>query len=212
MKKLTKFEVEQKDHKNYALAKTIKTVDKETINVVNPITGKQALVTISRTGTTDEKLALVMLSPDATRDQKDSFVSNYLFERGKDNASFLAELYISKGTHVKETQAFKRQIRWDFEMFANLLTTQFTELSNEIKETNIKHNDPMVTLVLLSNKLAGIAELLETQRSQITNARMKEKGFGIYLDRNGKAFSLEDNDIVDIIKGDKEVFDNDNKN
>lgn len=198
----------QRNHPNYTKALAIKTVDEETIKVKNPINGNEALVTLSRTGTTDEKLAMVLLSPDATKDQKNSFISNWLFERGKENASFIAELYLSKGAHVKETQAFKRQIRWDFEMFANILTNKLTLLSKEMKTLKDRYTDPFDAFDYIGSKFADIAEVLNTQRERITNARMREKGFGVYLDRNGQAFSIEDDEIVDIIKGDKEQFEN----
>lgn len=94
-----------------------------TVEITNPINGNKALVTISRTGTTDEKLAAIMLHPDATRDQKDSFVSNYLMERGKDSSSFIAEIFRYKGAHTKETRAFKSQMNFTLEAGLNDVST-----------------------------------------------------------------------------------------
>lgn len=188
-----------KDHPNYTKALAVKTPASEKFRVVNPITGKTADIVLHRDGTTDEKLAMVLLSPDATKEQKDSFVSNWMFERGKENASFLAELYISKGTHVKETQAFKRQIRFDFESFANTMVILLQDLANDLR-------DPDTTSAIqnVADRLQKGAELLTSQREKITEARMREKGYGVYLDRNGKAFSIFDEEIESAIKNDKE--------
>ncbi len=188
-----------KDHPNYTKALAVKTPASENFRVVNPITGKTADIVLHRDGTTDETLAMVLLSPDATKEQKDSFVSNWMFERGKENASFLAELYISKGTHVKETQAFKRQIRFDFESFANTMVILLQDLANDLR-------DPDTTSAIqnVADRLQKGAELLTSQREKITEARMREKGYGVYLDRNGKAFSIFDEEIESAIKNDKE--------
>lgn len=96
--------------------------------VRNPITKKEAIVTIDRTGTTDEKLAMILLAPDANQTQKDSMLANYLFERGKESASFLAELFMSKGAHTKETRAFKTQMRRDYELVVDSMI-EFMRLS-----------------------------------------------------------------------------------
>lgn len=183
------------DHPNHTKALAIKTPDVENIHITNPITGKQADIELRRNGTTDERLAMILLSPDATKEQKDSLIASYMFERGKENASFLAELYISKGTHVKETQAFKRQIRFDFESFANTMVMLLQDLADDLR-------DPDTTSAIqnVADRLQKGAELLTKQREKITEARMREKGYGVYLDRNGKAFSIFDDEIEDIIK------------
>lgn len=188
-----------KDHPDYTKALAIKTPVSENVRVTNPFTGKSADIVIHRDGTTDEKLAMVLLSPDATKEQKDSFISNWMFERGKENASFLAELYISKGTHVKETQAFKRQIRFDFESFANIIVLLLQDLSNDIIASD-DVDSIRATLLRVKKRFEKGAELLTKQRENITTARMREKGYGVYLDRNGKVYSIFDNEIEDIVK------------
>ncbi len=196
-----------KDHPNHIKALTIKTAKEENFRVKNPITGKETDIVISRQGTTDEKLAMVLLAPDATKEQKDSMLAGYLFERGRENASFITELFLSKGTHVKETQAFKRQIRFDFESFANTMVFLFQDLSNDIIASD-DVDSIQATLLRIKERLGKGAELLTKQREQITLARMKEKGFGVYLDRQGRAFSIEDDEIVDVVKKEKEELKN----
>ena len=199
-----------KDHPNYTKALAVKTPASENFRVVNPITGKTADIVLHRDGTTDETLAMVLLSPDATKEQKDSFVSNWMFERGKENASFLAELYISKGTHIKETQAFKRQIRFDFESFANVMVLLLHDLADDIKRTRM--HGAVNTFDTIAERLQKGADLLTKQREKITEARMREKGYGVYLDRNGQAYSIFDDEIESAIKNDKEQIKNESEN
>ncbi len=89
----------------------------ETIRVRNEVSGKVTDITIERDGTPESKLILALADKGKTRDQKDSILSMYLFERGKDNASFLMDLFRFKGEHTKETRMFKSQVRFDFEQF-----------------------------------------------------------------------------------------------
>src|ERR1700753_121165 len=88
------------EHPTHTALKAVKMTGEETIRVRNPITFKEADVVVSRNGTTEEKLAMMLLAPDATKQQKESMLAGYLFERGKESSSFLAELFVSKGTHV----------------------------------------------------------------------------------------------------------------
>jgi hypothetical protein len=190
------------DHPNYTAAKAIQTVDYEEFNVTNPITGKVSLVKLSRTGTTAEKLAMVLLSPDATKEQKDSWLSNYLFERGKENSSFLAELYISKGTAIKEIQGFKRQMRFDFEAFANTMVLLLQDLADDIKRTRM--HGSVNTFDTIAERFDKGAILIRKEINAITEARERDKGKGVYLDASGKAYTLYDGDIVDVVKKDRE--------
>ena len=207
-----------KDHPNHIRALAIKTPKEEKFTVENPITGKKAEITLSRQGTTDEKLAMIMLSPDATKEQKDSMLATYIFERGRENTSFLMELYISKGTLVRETQAFKKQIRFDLERFADMVVGIFQDMANdvytELKVDKNLNGGVMVpkggdiklyaSLFKMAQRLEKGAELITKQREAITEARMREKGYGIYLDKNGQAFSIYDSDIEEVVHKEKE--------
>jgi hypothetical protein len=150
-------EKEIKDPEHFEELKKIKE-DSSTVNIVNPITGKSALVKISRDGTTDEKLAAIMLHPESTREQKDSMIANYLFERGLESASFLMELFKSKGMHTKETRAFKSQIRFDFEMLVNLFVNWLESTSENIRLSlglNESFYEDYVKMVEKNRKLKG---------------------------------------------------------
>lgn len=183
-------------------------VKEEMVHVVNPFTGKSADIVLHRDGTTDERLAMVLLSPDASKEQKDSFVSTWLFERGKENASFIAELFVSKGTHIKETQAFKRQMRWDFEMFANSISILFQDMADDIT-TGIKKSDaPDDILMDLASRLDQGSKLIDKQREGIIEARMRETGWGVYMDKNGKTYSIFDKEIEEVVKKEKEEIKN----
>lgn len=176
----------------------------EKIKVINPITGNKAIVPLSRAGTTDKKLAMIMLAPDATKEQKNSMVSQWLFEQGKENASFIAELFVSKGVHTKETQAFKKQIRWDFEMFADKIVGLFEDLAGDLRDP-----DTFSAIQNFADRLESGAKLIREQIEQIKEARMREKGFGVYIDKNGKAYSVFDDDIETAIKNDKQSIEED---
>lgn len=163
-------------------------------------------------GTTDKNVAAVLLSPKASKQEKDSAISQWLFERGKDNASFIAELFVSKGTHLKETQAFKRQIRFDFENFATSISLLFSDMADEIMhdfpEAMIvpKGADRKVYFAIgrLGHRLKLGADLINKQRESITLGRMREKGFGTYIDKGGKTYSIFDKDIEEVVKKDRE--------
>lgn len=89
------------------------------VEVTDPISGKKSIVTIDRTGTPESKLIIALADPNLKRDQKDHMLSMYLWERGKESASFITDIMRYKGQHTKETQAFKSQMRFDFETFVN---------------------------------------------------------------------------------------------
>lgn len=207
------------DDDRYKKALTIKTPKTEELHIVNPITGKSADIVLSRQGTTNEKLAMIMLSPDATHEQKDSMMAQYLFERGKESSSFIAELFISKGTHVKETQAFKRQMRFDFEAFASIVSGLFTDISDDIKRELQNYEDIghdkvytpfQLMLVNLGQRLEKGAILIESKRAQLTENRMKEKGYGVYINKHGQAFSIFDDEINDAVEKDKDDINKEN--
>lgn len=194
-------------HENYKKALAIITPKKEKFKVKNPISGKEANITLHRDGTTDEKLAMIMLSPDATKDQKDSILASYLFERGRENASFITELYISKGRLFTETQAFKKQMRWDFESFANMISLLFSDMADDMETNSIKRGgmiDYNLAFRQLAERLKKGSEIINKQREGITEARMREKGFGVYLDKNGKAFSIFDDEIEGVVHQERE--------
>jgi len=102
-----------KELKKYGLSAT------EKVSVTDPITGVTKEITLDRTGYGENKLIVALANPDLNRDQKDHMLSMYLFERGKDSASFLVDLMRYKGQNTKETRAFKSQMRFDFELFVS---------------------------------------------------------------------------------------------
>jgi hypothetical protein len=90
------------------LSKEVKIPPTE-VEIENPVTHKKALVTLEFDGTTDKKLGAIMLSPDATEDQRMALVNSWLWEHGRENSSLLGELFMYKGQHTRETRAFKTQ-------------------------------------------------------------------------------------------------------
>jgi hypothetical protein len=118
---------------------------------------------------------------------------------------------------LKETQAFKRQVRFDFESFANSISILFRDLADDIKsclgkEDKIGLQEVADAVATMADRLQKGAELIERQREKITEARMREIGYGVYLDRNGQAFSIFDEEIESAIKNDKEEIQNEKQN
>lgn len=91
------------------------------VEVEDPLTGEKRIVSLDRTGTTEAKLITTLADPELSRDRKDFAVSMYLFERGKESASFITDLVRYKGAHTRETRVFKSQMRFDFEALVDML-------------------------------------------------------------------------------------------
>ena len=89
----------------------------EMLEYKDPFSGTIKKIMIDRRGTTDEALALALLDHTMPRERKESMLSMYLFEMGKQGSSTLMDLWMYKGAHTKESRAFQSQMRFDFEMF-----------------------------------------------------------------------------------------------
>jgi hypothetical protein len=216
-------------------------VDK--VEVTDPITGVKSIITVDRTGTTENKLIMALANPDLKRDTKDHFLSMYLWERGKENASMLVDLMRYKGEHTKESRAFQSQMRFDFEMFVKLFIEQMRamarDVANEFAITDIKsfcdeylkqaeelrkNNQEVDLSAMLENM--GIydtlfrsdkihlltmvrnwteAERIESAINNVTEGRQRKQGYGIYINREGRPYSIYENEKVDeIVKEDYE--------
>jgi len=234
-----------KNHKNYEKSRKIKTPKKTKETLKNPMTGREVSVVMNRQGTTERQLGLILNSTKHTKDQKDSALANYLYERGLESSSFLADLFRSKGAHTKETRIFKTQIRFDLERVIQMMVTFYRDtakmLFSVMKSRIIDYRIPDtidlfykdvlkyfkdyegndinhyfkakgasllpvsdVSIFALILQYYSEADLLEENNIRITEARMKEKGYGIYVDKLGKAYSIFDEDIEDVIKKERE--------
>ena len=111
------------------------------VEYTNPFTGNKTIQVIDRRGTTDEKLAMVLSSKDSTDEQKLSALSLYLFEKGKESASFITDLFLYKGTHTKEMRQFKTQLKFDFDSFVNMFTNFLFESSQSIIDVILPNVD-----------------------------------------------------------------------
>jgi len=113
------------DHPNHALAKQVEFGKKDFIKT------KQGLIPLDRGGVTDKKLAAILKSK-IPQEQKKTALVNYLFEQGMDNVGYLAEMQQWHGQSVKETRAFKSQMRFDFELFISIFTTFLQDTSESM--------------------------------------------------------------------------------
>lgn len=220
----------------------------EKVTVTDPITGVTTEITLDRTGYGENKLIVALADPELKRDVKDHMLSMYLFERGKESASFLVDLMRSKGQHTKETRAFKSQMRFDFELFVSQFSKFIREQSKLIgvcmdvdifrareeytkwlqikrkfekeKDFNyldfavektqksvgkLNHTDrAYIALVGMAIQSLDEGERLVAQIQNVTKARERDAGKGIYVDHNGKPYTYDDPELDDIIKADRE--------
>ncbi len=203
----------------------------EIVEYKDPISGDTKKIMIDRRGTTDEKLALTLLDDKISRDQKDSIISLYLFEKGKHGASMLMDLWQYKGTHTKESRAFQSTMRFDFELFLGVFqdfmakssALVFNNLPIELAEVEVEEDGKKITKEIVKvtrdvtpNEIAVVlgqfaqfhqihGDLLARKIRQEVEKRERAKGKGIYLSTDGKPYSItEDGDIVEVVKRDVE--------
>lgn len=214
----------QADLKKYGLKPT------ELLEYTDPITKEKKSIMIDRRGTTDEKLALALLDDTISREQKDSMISMFLFEKGKEGASMLMDLWSYKGQHTKESRAFNSQMRYDYEMFLHVfqmfmrdshdLLWEMLPLAVDVVEVDGKKkeivkltstpnlNDVVLALGQYARFHNMSADLLGERVKAETAKREAAKGKGIYIDLNNKPYSVtEDGDIVEVVAKDKASMD-----
>lgn len=189
----------------------------EVVQIVNEITGNKAEVTIERDGTPESKLILALANKELPREQKDHILSMYLWERGKESSSFLMDLIRHKGTHTKETRVFKSQMRFDFENMMDSLCVMYHDLADIITkhigkrptdgtEANVSVKSLIEAMWEVSELSHSIADKLTKDRANITRQREVEKGWGIYVAKDGLIYSINDSTVDEVIRKDKEQY------
>lgn len=206
----------------------------EVVEYKDPISGETKKIMIDRRGTTDEKLALTLLDDKISREQKDSVISLYLFEKGKHGASMLMDLWQYKGQHTKESRAFQSTMRFDFELFLSTfqifmhdsadlifknLPIEIVDVEEEVEGKKVAKQIVKVTRDVEPNEIAVVlgeyaryfnmtASLLGKRIKAEVEKRERAMGKGIYLSKDGKPYSIqEDGDIVEVVKRDKDESD-----
>lgn len=216
----------EREIKKFGLAPT------EIVEYRDPFDGLMKKIMIDRKGTSDEKLALTLLDDKMSREQKDTVVSMYLFEKGKHGASMLMDLWGYKGVHTKESRAFQSTMRFDFEMFLGVFqdfmrksaSLVFNNLPIKLVEIEAEDEDGkkctkeivQVTRDVSPNEIAVVlgqfaqfhkihGELISKRIRSEVEKRERAKGKGIYLSPDGKPYSIyEDGDIVEVVAKDRE--------
>ena len=76
--------------------------------------------------------------------------------------------------------------------------------------TNGEHTVRRLEALMISEAMFALdeAERLEASRSNIIKAREREKGGGVYVDVSGKVYSVDDPEVDEIIKADREASKN----
>jgi hypothetical protein len=204
------------------------------IEFKDPITGEKRLAVIDRTGYSEGNLITALSNPETPRDRKDFLLSMYLYERGAHGASMVADLMRYKGHHTKETRVFKSQIRFDFETFVDTFAAylkdqsrligltlginigdeikayaEWLEMPNNKKGTykdfNKKDAVTYVALIEMAMRAHEEAGILKENVRRMADARTREKGKGIYVSTAGVPFTIDDPQLDEIIKADREA-------
>jgi hypothetical protein len=193
-----------------------KTIDADKTLVIKTKSGKD--IVIDRGGVNNKRLAEIIAS-STTTEQEEVAIANWLIETGRDNSGFLAEMFRMRGIQTHEMREFKSQMRFDFEMFVATYTTFLRDtadrvwdsmgytstISEVIKDYN---KDPKTLkgkpIELIAISFYDQADHLEKTVKKITEQRERNKGKGIYVDKLGITHSLHDEDIIDIIRHEKE--------
>lgn len=215
----------------------------EQVEVEDPFTHEKKMISLDRTGHNEKSLIMALADPNLSRDRKDHALSMYLWERGAQSASLIADIMRYKGQYSKENQVFQARMRFDFEAFVNSFTnyldnqahllgiTLCIDIPKEKKEfeawlkvgenagkgytykdfyeiTEKKHElwtETKLALVELALYAQDEADALKKAIQNIQVARMAMKGGGIYVDKQGKPYSVNDPALEDIIKAEKEI-------
>lgn len=194
------------DPKGYTDARGEKKDEVLEVTVINPITKKETAITIDRRGSSDEQLGMILSSPDASKEQKDVAITNYLFERGLESASFLGEMFRTKGAFTKESHQFKSQMRFDYEQFVSMFILFLQDVSRgirkDLEEGGYTHDEK--TFTHIADRFESAADLVSDRVKKITEDRMRDAGFGIYIDKKGKIYSIFDKEFDEKIEEDKQ--------
>lgn len=207
----------------------------------DPFSGEKQLITLDRTGHTEQKLIVALANPDLSRDQKDHALSMYLYERGAQNTSMIVDLMRYKGKHTKESRVFQSRMRLDFDTFVrsfcSYLELQAAHVERTIGVNIDKERAEFEEWLKLPNnqgKGYGYKDFADTQRpatwslerialiemalyakdeavalkkgvDDIVKAREAMKGGGVYIDKMGRPYSVNDPHLADIIKAEQEA-------
>lgn len=239
----------------------------EQVEVTDPLSGKKSMIVIDRTGFNEKKLIVALADPNTTRDQKDHFLSMYLWERGSEGGSFMVDLIRYKGEHTKESRLFTARTKMDFDTFVGSFTHYLQEQSNllgitlgvdigsekklfenwlqdkrdfdkKIKEKNPDYVMPAYHYIDFAMAMkakpkfadefndadrmkAALIEMaiysfeeanrLRTAMENLTKARQAMKGGGIYTDRMGRPYDLNDPALDEVIKAERKLQEEANK-
>lgn len=184
----------------------------------------------------EKKLGQIMLS-DSSTESKNAALAEYLFIQGLENASFLAELFLTKGMFTKESRLFQSQMRFDFDTFIKTYCQylrddaewtlkvygllHMLDKENKVKmyesiksgkslesyiSENVDESFLKADIVLVGKALRAHDEslLLQDAIGENVMERLKSKGFGIYVDKKGKVYSIFDEDIESKVAEEKE--------
>ena len=109
-----------------------------------------------------------------------------------------------QGQNTKETRAFKSQMRFDYEMFVNAMTILFRDIARGIRKDIADMQPYETTFEHMATRFDQGAELIVKTVQRITENRLREKGYGIYVDKDGKVYSIfeDENELKNKVEED----------
>jgi hypothetical protein len=180
--------------------KEIPGLKEENLTITNLMTGKSADITLKHGKMTEDELGKELMNPDTPQEYKDGKIAAYLFQRGMESAAFLAELFTSKGHNMKETRVFKSQIRFDYELLAGIISTLFKDIAEGLQR-DLDNVGPVIENMAVRMKQGS--ELIDKSIQDVKTQREREKGFGIYIDKSGKPYSIFEEGFDKAVEKDK---------
>lgn len=200
----------KKDAKLHEKIQAIKTPDEEKITITTN-SGEKKEIVLCRKGTTERALGELLLDKNTDTDKKNAMLASYLFEKGKESASFIADLMVYKGSHTKETRAFKTQMRFDFEAFANMMVLGMHDISKGINKDMEDSKELKEVVQNMSDRFNSLANTISNRVNAIKESRMRDKGYGIYINGQGKAYSIFDDKVFEEIDRERKEWEEEHK-
>lgn len=128
-------------------------------------------------GKTDEdinkEIIIILKNKNLSSDQKNALLSTAIFAKGMESASFLAELFLSKGNMTRETREFKSQMRFDFEFFSKdfilLLKKTGKKILKDIFDISNNDLEEIINNYAYENKEINDDDFLELKKLSRNN-------------------------------------------
>jgi archaellum component FlaG (FlaF/FlaG flagellin family) len=87
----------------------------------------------------------------------------------------------------------------------DMMVTLLNDMSGKIASDMHDKTTLVDAFTHLSVMMKEGANIITNRMNRVKEARMAEKGYGIYVDNAGRTYSVLDNDLEEVIKKDREA-------